>query len=657
MKLIKARIREFQSIIDSNEFEIGDITCFVGKNEAGKTALLKALYRLNPIDPTDGLYDVTHDYPRNQVEDYRFAVESKQRLDAIVVEAHFALDDDDLGLIKKELGEEAVTDRHLVLTKGYGSPRDGYTFRLSGNLVAVLDHLYSTADLTVEIKKKLDKTKDVDTALELLTQEEQTSEVIRVTSLLTEIKGKGINKFIFDKFLDERVPKFLYFDEYYQMSGLENIPALIARKNSTKLKRSDYPILGLVELARLNLTELEKPEDTQELKNKLQGAGNYLSNQVLKYWSQNRHIQMQFDVRPGLAKDPEEMREGMNIWAEVFDFRHKVSTNLGTRSRGFVWFFSFLAWYSQIKRQNQRVILLLDEPGLTLHGKAQEDLLKYFEAEIHNVHQLIYSTHSPFMVDSSNFSRVRIVQDKGIDSTEPLPPEDEGTRVIASIEDASEDSLFPLQGALGYEIYQSLFIGPNSLIVEGTSDLIYIQTISAYLESQGKVGLSPQWTITPVGGSDKVPTFVSLIGSQKGLRIATLIDFQKKDQQKIENLYKKRLLKKNHVLTYADFVGSGEADVEDMFEKDFYLSLVNNEYQRELSKKILVKNLNSKISRITQQLDEYFRNEPLKGGVHFNHFRPARFLSENIKTFGPKLSSSTISRFEEAFKAVNSLLR
>jgi hypothetical protein len=52
-------------------------------------------------------------------------------------------------------------------------------------------------------------------------------------------------------------------------------------------------------------------------------------------------------------------------------YDHQVSTGIGARSRGFVWFFSFVAWYSQVKRAKQNVILLLDEPGLTLHGRGQ----------------------------------------------------------------------------------------------------------------------------------------------------------------------------------------------------------------------------------------------------------------------------------------------
>ena len=149
---------------------------------------------------------------------------------------------------------------------------------------------------------------------------------------------------------------------------------------------------------------------------------------------------------------------------------------------------------------------------------------------------------------------VRIVQDLSIEpDSEKLSEEQQGTQVITEVLDATPDSLFPLQGALGYEIYQTLFIGPNSLVVgRGVGPTVYIQTISALLEERGKVGLSTELDNYPVGGSDKVPTFVALIGAQEHLNVAVLIDFQKKDQQSVENLYKRELLNKRKVLTYAD---------------------------------------------------------------------------------------------------------
>ncbi|WP_367947375.1 ATP-dependent endonuclease [Sphingopyxis sp. BSNA05] len=191
------------------------------------------------------------------------------------------------------------------------------------------------------------------------------------------------------------------------------------------------------------------------------------------------------------------------------------------------------------------MILLLDEPGLSLHGRAQADLLSYIEQELKPNHQVIYTTHSPFMVDPDNFDRVRIVQDAGIDSDDPLPKESDGTKVLTDIFDASDDSLFPLQGALGYDIHQTLFVGPNCLIVEGAADLLFLQAMSSILEKEGRTGLDENWTITPVGGSGKVSTFVSLLGQQKGLKIATLLDIASSDRETVESLYKRKLLEKN----------------------------------------------------------------------------------------------------------------
>lgn len=350
------------------------------------------------------------------------------------------------------------------------------------------------------------------------------------------------------------------------------------------------------------------------------------------------------------------MQQGTNLWARVANLKHKVTTPLGERSRGFVWFFSFLAWFSQQERQNESLILLLDEPGLFLHAKAQEDLLGFMEMELQPNHQVIYTTHSPFMINPQRFDRVRIVEDKSMETDGLLPPEKTGTKVLTDVLEISGDSLFPIQGALGYELYQTLFIGPNNLVVEGVSDLLYLQTMSAFLKTDGREGLDSRWTITPVGGSEKVPTFIALIGAQKKMRVATLIDVQRKDVQSIENLYKKKLLKKNHVLTFADFTGLLEADIEDMFDTDFYLKLVNTEYQSVLSKPISETDLDSKIPRITVQLGKYFQASPLQNNTEFIHYRPARYLAEHSSSLRQELSVETLARFEEAFKTLNALL-
>ena len=171
----------------------------------------------------------------------------------------------------------------------------------------------------------------------------------------------------------------------------------------------------------------------------------------------------------------------------------------------------------------------------------------------------------------------------------------------------------------------------------------------------GRSGLSPEWTITPVGGADKVPTFVALLGSQKGLNVAVLIDIQKKDQQTIEDLYKRKLLKKQNVMTFADFVSSAEADIEDMFDPAFYLELVSGEFAL-ADKPIVVSDLTGKQPRILVRLEEYFSASPLQDAV-FSHYRPARYFMENVEALNTHISGDTLDRFEEAFTSLNALLK
>lgn len=654
MRLKSFQVREFKSVWDSGSIAIDDKqTCLVGKNEAGKTALLEALYRTNPLIENDAVFDLTYDYPKREVEDYRFDLESGERDEAVVVTCEYELDNEDIERVSDVFGQEVLSEKTFRRDTYYGERKS--RFNMSLDEAAARQHLSANTNLHAPLPDTLMECSDWESFAEALEAAEQTDTVKGIKELVSKVREKGLASYVFNKLIWPYAPKFLYFDEYYQMRGCENLNALIQREDKGTLKNSDYPLLGLINLARLNHRELVNTRNTPELKNRLQGAGNHLTRRIVKYWSQNQHIQMGFDVRDAKVEDPEGMREGINVWGEVYDTVHWASTPLGARSRGFVWFFSFLAWYEDLKRQKQNVILLLDEPGLTLHGRAQGDLLSYFEEEL-TKHQLIYSTHSPFMIDANHYDRVRIVQDRGIDAKEPLSKEEDGTKVLTNVFDATEDSLFPLQGALGYEIQQTLFVGPNSLIVEGPADLLFLTTVSGELEREGRTGLSGRWVITPVGGCGKVPTFVALMAPQKGMRLATLLDIQDKDRPQIEDLYKKKLLNKKNVLTYADFLDQDTADVEDLFDREFYVKLVNMEFEKQLKDPIEVKELNDKEPRVIKAIETRLKANPMKSGS-FSHYRPARYMSEHIGDLWGDISEKTKERFEEAFKAVNDLLK
>ena len=654
MKLSEFSVREFRSVWNSGPVKVDDlVTCLVGKNESGKTALLTALYRTNPIIDDDAEFDETYDYPKREVEDYRFAVENAEREEAVVVDCLWELEDGDLTVVIETFGGKVLKGNQFRRKTYYGGKNR--KFGLDVNDSAARKHLASNSHFSEDLQGTLESVGDWTAFAEALDAADETEAVNACKDIVAKVNESGLRHYILHSLIWPRAPKFLYFDEYYQMKGHENLGALIQREDENRLEESDRPLLGLINLARLNLRELVGTKNTTALKNKLEGAGNYLTRRIIKYWSQNKHLQMKFDVRDAKQEDPEGMRDGINVWGEVHDTVHWAHTPLGSRSRGFVWFFSFLAWYEDIKRQKQNVILLLDEPGLSLHGRAQADLLNYFEQELAD-RQLIYSTHSPFMIDPRNFEQVRIVQDLGIDANEQLPKDQDGTKVLTNVFDATDDSLFPLQGALGYEIHQTLFVGPNSLVVECPSDMLYLRAVSSELEREGRTGLSEKWTLTPVGGSGRVPAFVALLAPQSGMNIATLLDIQAKDRPLIEDLYRKKLLKKKQVMTYADFLSQDQGDIEDLFDRELYVLLVNKEFKKQLEKPIKVASLNAKEPRNLRAIEVFLADSPLKSGG-FGHYRPARYFTENIATLWPKVSDETKDRFEAVFESVNALLK
>ena len=102
----------------------------------------------------------------------------------------------------------------------------------------------------------------------------------------------------------------------------------------------------------------------------------------------------------------------------------------------------------------EKLIVLLDEPGLTLHGKAQKDLLRYIREKLQPDYQVIYTTHSPFKLDGENIFPLRTVED--VVKREVVGDNVEekvlGTKVGEKILSGDRDTILPLQGLLGYDI-------------------------------------------------------------------------------------------------------------------------------------------------------------------------------------------------------------
>ncbi len=626
MQLKSFHIWNYKNIDDSNEIVVDqNVTCFVGKNEAGKTALLQALYRLNPVDTAE--YDEVKDYPRKRLREYQRKVKAGREQSAKVISATFELENNDIAAITEEFGECVAPGTILTISKKY-----------DGSMLIGLDvdeqkwvkHYTSTSSLSGTSAQKAKATKSLESLISSLQECDEDAVAQQCLTYLDSISDKGISIEVWKNYLKERVPKIFFFDDYRIMKGRAGLDQIDASADEGIRTLKD-----LLDLAGITAQELQNNADYEHHKANLEAIANEITDDVFHYWKQNPSLEVEFDVH----RSPGNNQPG-EFHVRIKNNKHRVTVPFDERSRGFVWFFSFLTAFKKLSEDNEQMIILLDEPGLNLHASAQADLLRFIEDVLAPAHQVLYTTHSPFMVDAHRFERVRTVED--IDN--------EGVKVSSECLSVDANTVFPLQAALGYSLAQTLFLGPNCLLVEGPSDLLYLQTMSAILSGKGREALSDKWVITPVGGADKLATFVSLIGSNE-LNVCVLMDISKKDKQRVDNLIKNHFLDRNKIIQLNEFVDGKEADIEDLFTEEEYLSLVGSAYpdiKDNLSSEIL-----DKSPRIVKRVEKYISsNVP---AVSFNHFVPAR---SGLSQLGNSLevSEETIDRFESLFKRINEQL-
>ncbi|MEE4253936.1 MAG: TOPRIM nucleotidyl transferase/hydrolase domain-containing protein, partial [Desulfuromusa sp.] len=204
--------------------------------------------------------------------------------------------------------------------------------------------------------------------------------------------------------------------------------------------------------------------------------------------------------------------------------------------------------------------------------------------------------------------------------------------------------------ALGYNIAQNLFISTNNLLVEGISDLVYLQVMSSVLEAEGRTGLSDDITIVPTGGLEKVATFISLLRGNE-LNIACLLDSfsDQKGRQKLENMIQQKLVKEKQVRFAHEFVeGFSRADIEDLFQPDEYLKIFMAAFP-EYEKVTLADQSDDPLPIISRINDAI-------GMPRFNHYRPANWLAKEGVS-AAFFAAETLDAFEVVFKEVNSLLQ
>lgn len=287
---------------------------------------------------------------------------------------------------------------------------------------------------------------------------------------------------------------------------------------------------------------------------RLSSASLDISERFSAWWSQRRH-----KIRYHADGDY------FRIWI-ADDRRPDVEIELEARSKGFQWFFSFyLVFLVESDEGHKDAVLLLDEPGLHLHPTAQQELIKFFE-KLSEGNQLVYSTHSPFLIDGEHLHRVR-----------PVTEDDTGHSHI-SVETWPKDreTIFPLQAAAGYAMIRGLFQHAKNVLVEGMSDYYYLHALSHQCGATNRAALPADIYITACGGTKLVGHLASLFLAQE-VRPLVLLDGDDAGRARRDALMRELYVEHDSGILMLDEVlgrAGQEVEVEDILGEDIIMPAV-----------------------------------------------------------------------------------
>lgn len=634
MKLRSYRVTKFRNIVESGSIVVDDgVTCLVGKNEAGKSNLLEALYLFNPVH--DDRFDVDDQYPRWLVVPDRRAGELA---DHHPIEVTLALDDADRAVVEEVLGVGVLSGDSLTVSKAYsGSTSWAFEWSERTGLNNALGEM--PASVAGAIGSEFASVGDLIEAIEALPAEQAeeggqagstAEDKAAALAVLTE-RGLDSKTGVWLRIvhlLRPRLPRFFLFTEYSMLPGRIDLADLTENDGETPGQTGLQTARALLRMAGTDLEDL-KNDDYELRTGELEAVQIDLTSQVFEYWKQNPNLEVLVDV----DKKTVQHHNNQTAVAQYLDIRLKdrrtgYSNNLAQRSSGFRWFFSFFAAFSEFESAGDAPVVLLDEPALTLHGKAQGDFLRFVNDRLAPHAPVLYTTHSPFLVEADRLDRVRIVEDHG-------PPD--GVTATDKVMATDPDTLFPLQAALGYDIAQSLFIGPNNLLVEGTSEYIYLTILSRHCASTDRVALDPDWRIVPAGGATNIPTFVSLIGPS--LDITVLADSDTRGMQRVTSMTAAGLLAPHRLILAHQATPGDKADTEDLFEADDYLAIYNETYGSAIKAEDLPEG-----DRIVKRIEAHLDRKYVHGEVAETLLRDPDVI---------KFSDETLNRFTKLFELIN----
>jgi predicted ATP-dependent endonuclease of OLD family len=587
MRLSKVRVQNYRSIIDTGEFEVERLkTILVGPNEAGKTAILQAIQQINPPKGTKG-FDPLRDYPRA-----RYTQISRGELDAKdieVVTATFELEKADLDRTPTRMKGQTLSytyTRYLnnSATHRLNGAQTPYYDEIKSDLIRLTAHLDRTAaegapklhtDSLAKITGAWGQYKSLWVDAVVLkawleeklpyVDEDAEKEVARWEKIVSTIDyAVEIQDFL--SYLDGNRPVFVLYSNYFRVKPIIHLANLAKRLDSGSLNDDAYDygnscLLKLLGFTAQELSDLGKTSDpshsTVDLEAyraqldrrsyELNAASVALTQQIIRVWNPNDNRAEASRLK--LTADGQYLKV-------VVEDNIGVEVELDQRSEGFQWLVSFfIVFFAEAKDKHKNTVLLLDEPGVSLHALKQREFRKTISM-LADENQTLYSTHSPFLVGPDELDLVRVVEltDRAI-----------GTKVHTTVSSSDPAALLPLQEALGYDLAQSLFATQRNLILEGLTDYWYVEAISNLLKEGGKASLHDKIALVPANTASKIVYFATILTSHN-LKVAALLDSDNAGDQAAQQEILVHRLGNKRILRTSDYTEPKieHAEIEDL---------------------------------------------------------------------------------------------
>ncbi|MCX6255526.1 MAG: AAA family ATPase [Bacteroidia bacterium] len=314
----------------------------------------------------------------------------------------------------------------------------------------------------------------------------------KVNEIIQSYKSQYNSNILGRKYF-EYCPVFELFEDFGSLlPNRIDMEDIITRNEQVEGYKAAHNFLSL---AQLDYSFFQQPS-SRILKQKIENLNHSLTRNFQDFWQQsigrNNKINIQFELDHYDASYREKAgKPYLEFW--IKDEGERLYPK--QRSRGVRWFLSF---YLELKASasinDKQLVLLVDEPGVSLHARAQEDVLKVFE-DIKDKIQVIYTTHSPHLVEINKLHRILAVQRDNLDSLRST------TRILnpLSLSAASPDTLTPLHSIMGNPIAGEGFSTKRiNLIVNDTGSFYIINAIILLTGFKGKICVIPSTNVSSI---------------------------------------------------------------------------------------------------------------------------------------------------------------